>query len=100
LTTYLIDLADAWLPDFALASPRDPALRGGHVTLAHRDAYAISAALIARAGVVADVRPPDRLRLAPVPLATSFAQVREGVRRIRDLVAAGDYGDAQPGRVT
>jgi kynureninase len=101
LTTYLIDLSDAWLPDFTVSSPRDPERRGGHVALAHSDAYAISAALTERAGVVPDVRPPDRLRLAPVPLVTSFADVREGVRRIRDLVAANDYGDVQPGgRVT
>ena len=91
LTTFLVDLADEWLAPlgFRLASPRDATRRGGHVVLAHPDAYAISAALIQSAGVVADVRPPDLLRLAPVPLVTSFADVREGVRRIRDLVASG-----------
>jgi kynureninase len=103
LTSYLVDLADAWLVPlgFALASPRDPAARGGHVVLAHPDAYRIGAALTAR-GVIGDVRPPDLLRLAPVPLATSFADVREGMRRLRDLVAAGEH-HALPearGRVT
>jgi len=103
LTTYLIELAEEWLLPlgFRLASPRDAAHRGGHVALAHPAAYAISAALIRDAGVVADVRPPDILRLAPVPLVTSFADVREGLRRIRDLVAAGTYAGAEPGgRVT
>jgi kynureninase len=103
LTSYLVDLAEEWLVPlgFRLTSPRDPARRGGHVALAHPDAYAISVALIENAGVVGDVRPPDLLRLAPVPLVTSFAAVREGVRRIRDLVSAGDYRDARPqGRVT
>jgi kynureninase len=103
LTTFLVELADEWLVPlgFRLASPRDAGRRGGHVVLAHRDAYAISAALIQSAGVVADVRPPDLLRLAPVPLVTSFADAREGVRRIRDVVASGSYHNAAPqGRVT
>ncbi len=103
LTTYLVGLAEEWLAPlgFRLASPRDATDRGGHIVLAHPDAYAISAALIAEGGVVADVRPPDLLRLAPVPLVTSFADVREGVRRIRDLVASRAYRDARPrGRVT
>src|SRR4051794_25752410 len=103
LTTFLVDLADEWLAPlgFRVASSRDASRRGGHVVLAHQDAYSISAGLIQDAGVVADVRPPDLLRLAPVPLVTSFADVREGVRRIRDLVASGSYHDARPrGRVT
>jgi kynureninase len=99
LTTYLVELADAWLPEFTLASPRQAARRGGHVALAHPDAYAISAALIGHAGVIPDVRPPDLLRLAPAPLVTSFVDVREGVRRIRELVASG-YAAATRGRVT
>ena len=103
LTTYLVELAEEWLLPlgFRLASPRDATTRGGHVALAHPDAYAISAALIRDADVVADVRPPDILRLAPVPLVTSFADVREGLRRIRDLVASGGYAGAEHvGRVT
>ena len=35
LTSYAVELADATLPGVTLASPRDPALRGGHVTLHH-----------------------------------------------------------------
>lgn len=92
LTAYLVDLADAWLAPlgFALASPRDPAARGGHVVLRHPEAYRIGRAAVA-AGVVGDVRPPDLLRLAPVPLTTSYADVHEGMRRLRDLVAAGAH---------
>lgn len=92
LTSYLVELADAWLAPlgFSLASPRDAAARGGHVVLAHADAYRIGEAVVA-AKVVGDVRPPNLLRLAPAPLTTSFLDVWEGMRRIRDVVASGRH---------
>lgn len=103
LTSYLVELADVWLTPlgFSLASPREPAARGGHVVLAHVDAYRICQAAI-EAGVVGDVRQPNLLRLAPAPLTTSFLDVWEGMRRIRDVVAAGRHLElpAERGRVT
>src|ERR1700716_1060543 len=66
LTRYLIGLADAWLAPYglAIASPRQDARRGAHVTLAHPEAWRISQALI-REGVIGDYRTPGRLRLGP-----------------------------------
>lgn len=92
LTAYLIALADAWLAPhgFAVASPRDALDRGGHVALAHDEAYRISRAVIA-AGVDCDFRPPNLLRLAPVPLTTSFVDVWEAMVRLRDVVASGAH---------
>ena len=94
LTTYLIALADEWLVPlgFALASPRDAARRGGHVTLRHDDAWQISQALI-RDGVVGDYRTPGRLRLGPVPIYTSFTEVWAALDRLRDIAAAKSYTD-------
>jgi len=94
LTDYLIALADEWLVPlgFAIASPRDPELRGGHVTLRHSDAWPISQALV-RADVVGDYRTPDRLRLGPVPLSTSFTEVFDAMDRLRDITATKSYGD-------
>jgi kynureninase len=90
LTAYLIELSDAWLTPlgFAVVSPREDARRGGHVALAHDDAMQINQAL-AKAGVIADVRPPNLLRVAPVALTTPFVEVWEGMTRIRDVVASG-----------
>jgi len=87
-----VELADAWLAPlgFRLASPRDAARRGGHVSLEHPDAWRICRALAA-AGVVADHRVPDRLRLGPSPLYTRFVDVWDGVDRLRRLVAAGEH---------
>ncbi len=71
---------------FALASPRDDAARGSHVSYAHPDAYAICQALIAR-GVVGDFRAPDLLRLGFSPLYTSFTDVFDSVATLRDVMA-------------
>lgn len=92
LTEYLIELADQWLTPLGLRlqSPRDPSRRGGHVVLAHDDAYRIGLACL-EVGVVGDVRPPNLLRLAPVPISTSFVDVWEGLSRIRDAVSSGAH---------
>ncbi|HEX5494780.1 MAG TPA: aminotransferase class V-fold PLP-dependent enzyme [Mycobacteriales bacterium] len=104
LTSYLIELADAWLAPmgFRVASPRDPDRRGSHVSLYHPRAWQISRALIDRAGVIPDYRTPDRLRLGPAPLTTSFTQVWDGMDRIRRLTAAGEHlaYPVEPARVT
>jgi kynureninase len=103
LTGLLVALWEAWLRPlgFALASPRDPERRGGHVSLAHPDAYRVVRALLA-AGVVPDFRQPDLVRLCPAPAYTRFVEVWDAMERLRDLVAAGDHLalDARPGRVT
>ena len=93
LTTLLIDLADARLAPlgFTVASPRDPDRRGAHVSLTHPEARQISAALIEDAGVVADFRAPDRLRLGPAPLSTRFVDVVHAVDRIAELIASGRH---------
>ena len=92
LTELLIGLHDAWLAElgFELSSPRDPALRGGHVSLAHPDAYRISQALIA-ASVIPDFRGPDRLRLGIAPATTSYAQVWDAMDRLRSIVSSGAH---------
>ncbi|HUB38220.1 MAG TPA: kynureninase [Streptosporangiaceae bacterium] len=94
LTSYLIALADEWLAPlgFTVASPRDAARRGGHVTLRHDDAWQITQALI-KADVVGDYRTPDRLRLCPVPIFTSFTEVWEAMDRLRDISASKSYAD-------
>jgi kynureninase len=104
LTSYLVELADAWLTPlgFDLATPRDAARRGSHVSLSHRHAYRISQQLIERARVNPDFRRPDLLRLGLSPLTTSFVDVYDGMDRLRDLVASGRHlkADVTARRVT
>ncbi len=92
LTGYLIGLADAWLARYgiAVASPRQDARRGAHVTLRHPDAWRVSQALIGE-GVIGDYRTPDRLRLGPVPIITRFADVWDALDITRRIMADKPY---------
>ena len=96
LTSLLIALADEWLAPlgFSVASPRDGSKRGSHVSLRHDDAYRISQALIEHQ-VVPDFRRPDLVRLGCSPLTTSFSDVYEGMRRLRDIVSSQRYLDIE-----
>ena len=87
LTSYLIELADAWLAPLgcALATPRDPGRRGGHVTFRHPQAEQIVAQLAA-AGVITDYRTPERFRLGPAPLYTRFTDLWTAVATARDII--------------
>lgn len=81
LTEYAVALVDRDLPQVRLASPRDPAVRGGHVTLAHPRMREVTAALWQR-DVIPDFRMPDGLRMGLSPLSTSYAEVAAGVAAI------------------
>jgi kynureninase len=87
LTDYAVTLADAWLAPFGVevVSPRDPARRGGHVTL-RRPGFADLLDPLWDAGVIPDYRRPDGLRIGPAPLSTSFGEVHRGLSVLRDLL--------------
>jgi kynureninase len=101
LTGHVIDLAEAWLPDLALATPADPKRRGSHVALRHPEAWRMAQAMIADR-VIPDYRTPDRLRLGPAPISTSFTEVWDGLDRLRAIVAERAYErfSNEPARVT
>jgi kynureninase len=80
LTEFVIDLVAAYAPYLRLASPRHAGSRGAHVTFEHPEARTIVAGL-AEQGVIVDYLGPNRIRLAPGALATSFEQVWDAVRR-------------------
>ncbi|GMA95221.1 hypothetical protein GCM10025881_20450 [Pseudolysinimonas kribbensis] len=89
LTGLAIELSDELLAPrgATLATPREPALRGGHITVDH-PAFPELIATLWRAGVIPDFRRPDGIRLGLSPLSTSFAEVDMGVRRIAAELAA------------
>ena len=101
LTAYVIELAEAWLPGMDLATPVDPRRRGSHVSLRHPDAWRYTQALIEEK-VIPDYRTPDRLRLGPAPISTSFTDVWDALDRLRHIVENKTYErfSADPGRVT
>jgi kynureninase len=99
----MIGLADDWLAPHGvvLASPRDAARRGAHVTLAHPQAWQLTQALV-DAGVVPDYRTPDRVRLGPAPLYTRFVDVWDAMDRFRVVLETGasERYPAERARVT
>jgi kynureninase len=102
LTDYLVRLADAWLAPlgFSVASPRDSARRGSHVTLRHPDAYRVCRALIETASVIPDFRTPDRVRFGPAPIYTRFVDVYDAMDRVRETVDAGRHEAYDDTRLT
>jgi kynureninase len=94
LTSYLIYLIDAGLsgPPYncRVGTPREPERRGGHVAVEHEEAVRLSAAL-KRRGVIPDFRPPNVIRLAPVPLYTSFHDVWQVVRHLKEIIDTREY---------
>jgi kynureninase len=87
LTAYLERLLDAEIGDrVALLTPRDPERRGAHIALQLAPAPADGARFAQRlraAGLVADWREPNVLRLAPAPLYNRFRDVHAAVRTLR-----------------
>lgn len=88
LTEYAAQLADELLAQLGVevASPRDPALRGGHVTLRHPAMKAVTQRLWQR-DVIPDYRDPGGLRIGLSPLSTSFAEVERGMVAVREALA-------------
>jgi kynureninase len=90
LTEFVIDYADEHLARFGVRviSPRDPAVRGSHVTLEHPDFRRLTAELWER-GVIPDFRPPQGMRIGLSPLSTSFAEVATGLGVLTELLERG-----------
>lgn len=91
LTERFVALADQHLAPlgFELASPRDPARRGSHVSLTHDDAWPIARALIEDARVVPDFRAPRDLRFGFAPLYVGHEAVHTAVHRVVAVVQQG-----------
>jgi kynureninase len=87
LTGYALELSDAWLAPYGVevASPRDPARRGGHVTL-RRPGFAALLDRLWERGVLPDYRRPDGIRIGLAPLSTSFVELYRGLNELRELV--------------
>jgi kynureninase len=76
LTGYLERLLDQITPTrpISVATPRDPARRGCQLSLriGHGSAAALARRLRHEHGVIADAREPDIVRVAPVPLYSTY----------------------------
>ncbi|MCQ9162712.1 MULTISPECIES: kynureninase [unclassified Arthrobacter] len=87
LAELFIALVDARRGDhpLELVTPRDPGLRGSHVSYAHPEGYAVMQALIAR-GVIGDYREPHVLRFGITPLYLGRADIWDAVEALFDIL--------------
>jgi kynureninase len=101
-TDFLIRLLDAlagppW--HFTVGTPREHARRGGHVALEHpTEAARICKVLKRTFRVIPDLRPPDVIRLAPIPLYTTFHEVWTAATYLERIVTERLYEQVEPGR--
>lgn len=87
LTDYALAVIDDILAPLGVvvATPRDPAFRGSHVTIRHPAFKAVNEVLWQK-DVIPDFRNPDGIRLGLSPLSTTFAEVLLGIETIREAL--------------
>ena len=90
LSERFIAEVEARCPALALASPRDPSLRGSQVSFAFEHGYAAMQALIDR-GVIGDFRAPDIMRFGFTPLYLDEDDVTEAARILHDVLETGAW---------
>jgi kynureninase len=89
LTEHAVALADELLAGHGvrLASPRESARRGSHVTLTH-PSFPVVTPRLWEAGVIPDFRRPDGLRVGLSPLSTSHTELAHGMIAIERALRA------------
>ncbi len=94
LTSYLMYLIDNLLSkrpyNFSIGTPREDERRGGHVAVEHEEAMRISEALRAK-GVISDFRPPNIIRIAPIPLYNRYHEVWRIVQSFEEIIDKKEY---------
>ncbi len=94
LTAYLMHLIDNVLSrqpySFEIGTPREAGRRGGHVAVVHEEGMRISEALRAK-GVISDFRPPNFIRIAPVPLYNSYYEVWRIIQLLKETIDEKEY---------
>ena len=101
-TAYLADLlSESGLTEppysFTIGTPAAPEQRGGHLAVEHAEAARISRTLRAR-GFVPDFRAPNVIRLAPIPLYTSYHELWQTVQALREIIDTGAHLQLAEGR--
>jgi kynureninase len=87
LTDLFIELVEArcGAHPLTLATPRQHAARGSHVSFGHPHGFAVMQALIER-GVIGDYREPGLMRFGFTPLYTSYLDIWDAVEILRQIL--------------
>ncbi len=101
ITEYMMYLIDTKLSKygFSCGNPREAERRTGHVALVHDDAIRINAAM-KDSGILPDFRFPNVIRLAPIPLYTSYEEVYDMVEIIESIMVDKKYENYENKRGT
>ena len=83
-------LAAELCPELECISPREPDMRGSHISFRHPHAYELCQALIAE-GVIGDFRAPNVVRFGLTPLYLGYEDVWRAVERMRGILDTGRW---------
>jgi len=70
---------------FDIISPTNDDLRGGHVSICHKNGYAIMQAIKDK-GLIGDFRTPDVLRFGITPLYMTYKNIYDAVDIINEVM--------------
>lgn len=94
---YFIDLFEQELEPigYKLGTPKKAEHRGSHISLKHPEAYRICSALIdpqiENKVVIPDFREPDNIRFGITPLYTTYSEIYEAVKQLKNIVTNKYY---------
>lgn len=92
LTDFFIACVEARCPSLELASPRESARRGAHVSFRHPQAYSVMQALIDR-GVIGDVRMPDLIRFGFAALYNRYEEAFRAAGVLGQVIEESSWDD-------
>ncbi len=95
ITSYLVYLIDVYLSKapyhFKIGTPLDPEKRSGHIAIEHEtEAVRIGKALLDN-GIIPDFRPPNIIRIAPVPLYNTYLETWKVVQTLKKIIDTKAY---------
>lgn len=90
LTAFAVEVFDVLLAPLGaeLATPRDPARRGSHITVDHAEFTKATVEALWDGDVIPDFRAPHGIRVGLSPLSTSFREVLQGMEAMRKRLQA------------
>jgi kynureninase len=90
LTAFAVEVFDALLAPLGaeLATPRDRARRGSHITVDHPGFTKATVEALWEGDVIPDFRSPRGIRVGLSPLSTSFREVLQGMEAMRNRLQA------------
>ena len=94
---YFIELFEQELEPhgYKLGTPKLSAERGSHFSLKHHEAYRICKSLIdpeiEGKVVIPDFREPDNIRFGITPLYTSYTEIFEAVKQLKNIIVKKHY---------